>query len=120
MCDLLSEEVAELKKKRQLLESELTLLIKKEKKSKMYYRRKEKQHSSGDSDAPHFQTLEASLEAQEVQLAHHLHLALLCFCLRLRLPPVVKIPELAHLLKQSLFQELNQVSQKLVLLSIFR
>lgn len=52
MCDLLSEEVAELKKKRQLLESELTLLIKKEKKSKMYYRRKEKQHSSGDSDAP--------------------------------------------------------------------
>ena len=51
ICDVLSEEVTELKK-RQLLESELTLLIKKEKKSKLYYRRKEKQYSSGDSDIP--------------------------------------------------------------------
>ena len=42
ICDILSEEVTELKKKRQLLESELTLLIKKEKKSKLYYRRKDK------------------------------------------------------------------------------
>ena len=52
ICDVLSEEVTELKKKGQLLESELTLLIKKEKKSKLYYRRKEKQYSSGDSDIP--------------------------------------------------------------------
>ena len=52
ICDVLSEEVTELKKKRQLLESELTLLIKKEKRSKLYYRRKEKQYSSGDSDVP--------------------------------------------------------------------
>ena len=68
----------------------------------------------------HYPTVEASLEAQEVQLACPLRLALLCFCLRLRVPPAVRVPEWAHLLKQSFFQELNQVSQNLVLLSTFR
>ena len=119
MCDLLSEEVAELKKKRQLLESEL-LYSSKRRKSRKCTTEGRRNSTHLVIVMPHFQTLEASLEAQEVQLAHHLHLALLCFCLRVRLPPVVKIPELAHLQKQSFFQELNQVSQKLVLLSIFR
>jgi len=55
LCDLLAEEVTELKKRRQMLNSELDLLIRKENKSMWYYKRKRnppKACSSDDSDMP--------------------------------------------------------------------